>query len=359
LLPPALCHAKDVAIPEVGIELTSAPDITSAPFVHREPDGAEGMVRIGEALIVVYRGDAAVPDGTVATEESSRSSLKTAPNLIYWPQTQGTPAALAGRPAWVSYRAYYSLYQVKYVLVASTVIDAHWYVLQVSAQSPAKKPEDFDTAVTAVQNARFGPTGPAPEVVAELPQGTSPHLPRIKPGRIWSFYPPTAIRAEEEGEVDFEFRIDGHGEARDIKVTHALARDLKASAQNWISGIRFDVPHDWEQRGADQQVFRFEVQYTLHCPGRSSVAYPPRVVGAEVVSVCVHLAVGAHSRPNASSTLPGNPTRLPLPEFTNSMPPATTGPGPSMLPPLAFTPLTVLNSRLVLNSQITLPVLAE
>src|SRR6478609_9399284 len=39
----------------------------------------------------------------------------------------------------------------------------------------------------------------------------------------------------------------------------------------------------------------------------------------------------------------------------NTMPPATTGPGPLSDPPLAVTPLTVVNRRAVLNSHSTRP----
>ena len=59
--------------------------------------------------------------------------------------------------------------------------------------------------------------------------------------------------------------------------------------------------------------------------------------------------------PNASSTLPGEPTMPPLPAVTYSIPPATTGPGPSIEPPSALTPLTVVKSRLVSNVQSTRP----
>src|ERR1039458_7840733 len=47
------------------------------------------------------------------------------------------------------------------------------------------------------------------------------------------------------------------------------------------------------------------------------------------------------------------PPNAPYPEFTNSMPPVTTGPLALIDPPLAFTPLTVVKSRKVSKSQIT------
>src|SRR5579863_4210749 len=43
----------------------------------------------------------------------------------------------------------------------------------------------------------------------------------------------------------------------------------------------------------------------------------------------------------ASNTLPGMPPLRGYPELTNTMPPATTGPAPSIEPPLAGTPFTV------------------
>src|ERR1700692_3301711 len=44
---------------------------------------------------------------------------------------------------------------------------------------------------------------------------------------------------------------------------------------------------------------------------------------------------------NARSTLPGMPPLRGYPELRNSIPPATTGPAPSIEPPLAGTPFTV------------------
>jgi TonB family protein len=285
LLAPALCYPKDVAIPAVGIELTGAPEITGAPVVHRESDGAEAIVRLGEALIVVYRGDTAVPNGTVATEEASESRLKTAPDLIYWPQTPGRPTILAGQPAWASYYTYEHRQLTDYVLVVSTVIDAHWYILQVIAQSRSDKPADFDRAVETLQDARFGQMGAVSELVPEPAQATPPGLPRGRLDSKQEFYPPDALRREEQGDVDLEFRIDGHGQVRDIRKTYAATRDLAASAQEMIQRTGFDVPNDWEQRGADKQVFTVEVQYNVRCHG-PGLRYPPRVVEAEVIYIC-------------------------------------------------------------------------
>jgi HSP20 family protein len=62
-----------------------------------------------------------------------------------------------------------------------------------------------------------------------------------------------------------------------------------------------------------------------------------------------------YSSANASSTLPGEPTIPPLPAVTYTIPPATTGPGPSIEPPSALTPLTVGKSRFVSNVHRTLP----
>jgi hypothetical protein len=54
-----------------------------------------------------------------------------------------------------------------------------------------------------------------------------------------------------------------------------------------------------------------------------------------------------YGNPNANNTLPCRPTRPPDPEATYTMPSTTTGPAASMLPPWAFTPLTVSKSWLV------------
>src|SRR5262245_874332 len=64
------------------------------------------------------------------------------------------------------------------------------------------------------------------------------------------------------------------------------------------------------------------------------------------------------STPNASSTLPGRRPKVPYPELMKSIPPATTGAGPFIDPPLALTPLTVLKAWLVSKVQTTDPSLA-
>ena len=63
--------------------------------------------------------------------------------------------------------------------------------------------------------------------------------------------------------------------------------------------------------------------------------------------------------PKASSTLPGRPPSAPQPEFTNSIPPATTGPGPLIDAPFAGTPSTVSKSRFVSYSQSSDPSFVE
>jgi hypothetical protein len=66
-----------------------------------------------------------------------------------------------------------------------------------------------------------------------------------------------------------------------------------------------------------------------------------------------------YGTPNASKTFPGRPPNAPYPELTNTMPPATTGPGPIIDAPRPATPLTVVNSRFVSNSQRIAPSLVE
>ena len=67
----------------------------------------------------------------------------------------------------------------------------------------------------------------------------------------------------------------------------------------------------------------------------------------------------SYSGPKASNTFPGLLPNAPYPELTNTMPPATTAPGPIIEAPLAGTPLTVVNSRLLSNCHSTSPVDVE
>jgi Gram-negative bacterial TonB protein C-terminal len=167
--------------------------------------------------------------------------------------------------------------------VVCTVVDAHWYILQVSAYSGSQKPADFDTAVATLQNVRFGMVKPTPQVVSDPGDGSLPRARSVHDNE--SFYPPYAIRRGEEGDVDVEFRIDGRGQPRDINETYVAYRDFVASAERMVSGFRFEVPNDWEPRGADKQVFTIELQYSIRCAGHA-LAYPPRVFGSTVIAIC-------------------------------------------------------------------------
>src|SRR5678815_3414359 len=70
-------------------------------------------------------------------------------------------------------------------------------------------------------------------------------------------------------------------------------------------------------------------------------------------------SAGHYCGANASNTLPGRPPNAPYPELTNTMPPATTGPGPIIEAPRPATPLTVVNSRFESNSQRIAPSAVE
>jgi TonB family protein len=283
LLWPVLCRAKDISLAEVGVDLFRLPDYASVPVVRSEPDGYEAVLRVGEALVVVYRNDGLVSAGTVATDESFRSSLTATPNLVDWPQSQGKATMVAGQPAWAAYRAYGTREMITYVLVVCVVSNAHAYLLQVSAHSPSKetkKPMDFDLAVQAVQNLRFVSVT---HLVPSPPEAlnTSGMRVRMRTARWRDFYPEPARRLHEQGEVDLEFRIDARGHAQDISETYAAAPDLGKSAQELIRTAVFDVPSDWVQR--ESNPLRMEVQFVLNCHGNCS--YPPRIAGTQVMTV--------------------------------------------------------------------------
>jgi len=282
LLWPALCHAKDVSLPGVGVDLLGVPDYSSEPIARSDTGGYEAVVRIGEALVVAYRNDGPVSAGTVATDESFRSSLTERPNLIDWPQSKGKETTVAGQPAWAAYRAYGTPKMITYVLVVCVVSNAHAYLLQVSAHSPSKKPPDFDIAVQAVQNLRFLPVPRAAPSPPESPRSSGLRIPMNAP-RWRDFYPEPARRLEEQGEVDLEFHIDAAGRSRDITETYAAAPDLGKSAKDLIKTAAFDVPSDWVQRGMDKESFHMEVQFVLKCHGHCS--YPPRIAGTQVMTV--------------------------------------------------------------------------
>jgi hypothetical protein len=76
---------------------------------------------------------------------------------------------------------------------------------------------------------------------------------------------------------------------------------------------------------------------------RRILASPSRRRGLGV-SINGYETIRSHlpSTENANSTFPGIPPQIAYPEFTKTIPPAIAGPPPSMEPPLASTPLTVI-----------------
>src|SRR5580704_9652647 len=75
-----------------------------------------------------------------------------------------------------------------------------------------------------------------------------------------------------------------------------------------------------------------------------AVRVPGATKSQECVSINAYETVQSHlpSTENANSTFPGIPPQIAYPEFTKTIPPAIAGPPPSMEPPLASTPLTVI-----------------
>src|SRR4029453_4547505 len=62
---------------------------------------------------------------------------------------------------------------------------------------------------------------------------------------------------------------------------------------------------------------------------------------------------------NARRTFPGSPPKRGYPELTNTIPPPTIGPAPSIEPPRAATPLTVVKVLAVSKSQSKCPSTAD
>lgn len=290
LLTPIVCQARDISIPEIGVTFLGAPENTSAPMLHPDLNGEEGIVRMGEALVVVYRGSDTVAPKAAVTDEGFRASLQSMPDLIIHSRSKGALTSLAGRRAWAFYDVYASEYLVDYVLVVYVIIDEHLYILQVAAHTPSKKSPDFDVAVRTLQNASFflpvHGSGHATNFASTPGTGSLHHV-RHRVNEI--LYPPRAQRLGEQGEVDMEFRIDRGGHPRDVRETYAATRDLGAAAERQIRTLRFDVPRDWAESGSDNRIIQAEFQFSLRCRADSPAIYPPRVVGASVISVCAQL----------------------------------------------------------------------
>src|SRR5258708_35310894 len=129
---------------------------------------------------------------------------------------------------------------------------------------------------------------PAPErqpvpAVSQEPASASYGVKMPKFDFALGVYPATAAQRHEQGVVNIEFSIDGHGNAKELKQIYATAPAFAATSSTYLKNRKFSVPANWEATGSQTQRFTIEFEYSMPCPAPNT---QPRVPGATVVAIC-------------------------------------------------------------------------
>jgi hypothetical protein len=169
LLRPAAGWADDVDVPELGVKLTGLPSGAVKPQVMPRAGGHELTTSVGNAVLTVYREDAAAPPGSSVASPVYRASLDGRFQPIIDSQTEGAPTAINGHSAWTVVDARRgSRAQTEYLCVTYVIVDQHLYRIAVSASSASTaRPAEFDALVRTMSDMTFEP----------LPRETTPVTP--------------------------------------------------------------------------------------------------------------------------------------------------------------------------------------
>lgn len=212
------------------------PSEIAVPQVIERPAGYDASINFGAgAFLTIYRQEEPVSRGSLLDAEY-RKSLLTSVDAANDVRSEGKLVSISGHDAWM-------------------IIDAHVpQLLQIHTAAPSNSDE----------------------------------MPRFVSGRFVSLYPAPSRRRGEQGAVDVEFSINGHGNVRDLKQIYAAHQGLAQEIPEYLAHGVFRVPPNWEQMGFDKRRFVMEFQFWVKSPGTTCprTAGSPHVPGAMVVSIC-------------------------------------------------------------------------
>jgi hypothetical protein len=162
LLLPLMARADVVDVPEIGVKLTTMPEIATAPQVAPAPAGLAATTQVLTATLTIYRDSAPAAPGSDVAEPKYRASLDARFDYPFNSKSEGAPTDVGGHSGWtvVSTRPGASSGTTRYVCLTYVLVDQHLYRLMVSAEG-ATRPPAFDSLVSALSGIHFEPLTPA------------------------------------------------------------------------------------------------------------------------------------------------------------------------------------------------------
>lgn len=293
-LMPLACIASEIELPELGITLRDLPQFVAKPSVHERPQGYEASTSFAaNTRLTVYRQDEPVTPGSLEDASYRASVLAPLGEPQDW-KDKGRMTSIGGHEAWITLHVTRLGPVSANRITLYTVVDQCPYRMMVTAIG-SKPPAEFDAVVKAVQSAAaFEPVRRSVEpewTAAEHPD----RVPRFVPGEFMPLYPEPSRRRREQGAVDVEFSIDGHGRATDLKQVKATYSDLGERLPEYFKQGVFRVPRDWEQTGSDKRRFAKEFLFTLAQPSSACPASraPVNIPNApDVTYICATASPG-------------------------------------------------------------------
>ena len=275
---PFVCKAGVVEIPELGVRFTAMPDgVTHGGAVER-PTGYEWQGSLTLAILRVYRKDAPESPGANVLDKDYRAQLAATRHLA---ELGGAASTLGSHAAWTVT----SVRRTGPVVISDwrtyAVVDDHLYTLTVSSIGSAAQAAGFDALVKAASGISFEAVRRPPP--PPLKEGD---MPRFVSSGNHDFYPPKAIRLNEQGVVGVVFSIDGQGHTRNLGQVYSDSPDLTPTAAEMLQDGVFRVPSNWEETASDKQRFFMEVQFFIVGQNGKCPTLAPREPSFKTVTIC-------------------------------------------------------------------------
>jgi hypothetical protein len=266
----------EIAIPELGVEFLQLPDQAMEQGVKGSRAGHEATLNIGKAFLLVYRDDDPVAPGSSILAPEYRKAILARAEFAVPPRSAGQPLKLDGHDGW----AFVEVSTLPspsasrdYTATIFVIVDQHLYRLTGDALGSRIEPPDFKLATRAISTVRFLSIQKPDQPTAHTSRASSMALPSFA-DKGQDFYPPTAVRLNQEGIVSIEFSVDGSGHAHDFELMYSPSRQLAQFVPAYLKAVAFRVPPDWEQAGHQNQRFRMEFGFHLMGKDETSCAIP-------------------------------------------------------------------------------------
>jgi len=282
---PLASQAGEIDLPALGVKIVGMPSEIAVPQVIERPAGYDASIDFGAGtFLTIYRQEEPVSRGSLLDAEY-RKSLLTSVDAANDVRSEGKLVSVSGHDAWMIIDAHVPQLLQIHTCALYVVVDDHVYQMFISAL--AKRDRFKELVNDLVARVTFEPLR-RPDAHATATPSNSDEMPRFVSGRFVSLYPAPSKRRGEQGAVDVEFSINGHGNVRDLKQIYAAHQGLAQEIPEYLAHGVFRVPPDWEQMGFDKRRFVMEFQFWVKSPGTTCprTAGSPHVPGATVVSIC-------------------------------------------------------------------------